>query len=131
MNVKEYQQCYYDMSGKASDIARTLSLAGLGVIWIFKLDEPEGVRLAQVLVKAAMWIVAALAIDLLQYLYLATVWLVISYVFERKYGHQRQDLRHSPWWPRIGEMIFAAKIACLVIGYWLIAGFLIARIRIG
>lgn len=130
MNVKEYQDCYYEMSGKASEIGRTLGLAGLGVIWIFKLESAEGVRLAQTLVEAAIWIVAALALDLLQYLYLAITWLAISYVFERKHGHEASGLNHSAWLPRIGEFIFAAKIICLGVGYWHIFSFLAERIKV-
>jgi hypothetical protein len=131
VKVADYQNAYYDMSGKASDIARTLSLAGLGLIWIFKLDDPEGVRLAVDLVRAAAWIVAALILDITQYLYLSVVWLAVSYVYEKKYGHAADNLSHSPWLPRVAEMIFAAKIICLAVGYWLIGSHLLERIRIG
>lgn len=130
MNVKDYQDCYYDMTRTASEIGRTLGLAGLGVIWIFKLDSPEGVSLAKGLVQAAIWIVSALALDLVQYLYLAVTWLAISYVYERKHGHEATGLTHPALLPRVAELIFAAKIVCLGVGYWHIFGFLAERIRV-
>lgn len=130
MKVADYQRDYYEYSGLASGVARPLGLAGLGIIWIFKLDEGSGILLPDTLVRAAAWIVIFLGLDLLQYLYLAVTWLIIGYVYEKKYGHDAEGLSHSKWLPRVGEIIFALKMIALVCGFIQIGMFLWDRLFI-
>jgi preprotein translocase subunit Sec61beta len=130
VKVKDYQDCYYEYSGKVSEIGRTLSLAALGLIWIFKLDDPNAIKLDPQLVKAALWIVLTLSLDLIQYVYLTYAWWFVSYRYEKKYGHDAENLRHSRWLPGIGEIIFFMKIATLSIGYWTLGGFLWGRLLV-
>ena len=45
MKLRNYRQTYYDYSGKASDIARQLSFAGIAIIWIFKIQKDTSIEL--------------------------------------------------------------------------------------
>lgn len=54
-------------SARASEIARTLCLSGLAVVWIFRTPTPSGSTLTPALLWASGLIVTALFLDLLQY----------------------------------------------------------------
>jgi hypothetical protein len=62
-------------TGKASEINRNLALAGIAVIWIFKVGEGSNQAVPGELVPPAVILVVGLALDLLQYLVTALVWL--------------------------------------------------------
>jgi hypothetical protein len=75
MTLQEVRQSYYDFTGKASDIARQLSLAGIAVAWLFKIDRPGGgIQLVPLLLLAVGSFVLSLVLDLIQYVYQAAAW---------------------------------------------------------
>lgn len=52
----------------ASDLARTLCLSGLGIVWMFRSPSAHGSAIPPLLMWCSLLIVIALALDLLQYL---------------------------------------------------------------
>lgn len=66
MKLKDARDNYYFYSGKASDIARQLSFAGLGVVWIFKIDSASGPVVPSRFVLPTLLILVALSCDFLQ-----------------------------------------------------------------
>lgn len=87
MKLAGTRESYQYYSGKASDVCRQLSLAALGIIWIFKTDQPGGViRISHPLLWSAGCAVLALAFDLLQYIYGSIAWGLFNRNKELKLG---------------------------------------------
>lgn len=70
MKLADSRKAYQAFSSKASDIARQLGFAGVGIIWLFR----TGSQISDALVPPAVLIVVGLAFDLLQCVYGAAVW---------------------------------------------------------
>jgi hypothetical protein len=73
MQLADAKSAYQDLSGKASDIVRQLSLAGVGIVWIFRSggDNPA---IERDLLRAALFIFSALLCDFLQYFVGTVIW---------------------------------------------------------
>ena len=74
MKLEDARTAYQDLSAKASDIVRQISLAGVGLIWIFKSEAGSSLSLDPSLLKAAFFIFLALLFDFLQYVLGTTIW---------------------------------------------------------
>jgi hypothetical protein len=73
-SLEEARQCYYETSGKASDITRQLAFAGIAVIWIFKNGPDDAPTIPNDLILAAAIFVLALALDFMHYVVKALLW---------------------------------------------------------
>lgn len=72
MKLADIREPYNFNTGKASDLARQLCLAGVVVAWLFKFDRPGGaIGLATPLMWAVALFVLALIFDLAQYAYVS------------------------------------------------------------
>ena len=85
MKLGDTRAAYEALSGKASDIVRQLSLAGVGLIWLFKTETGSPAILDIHLLRAALFIFLALFFDFLQYLYGTTIWF-IYFRYKEKQG---------------------------------------------
>jgi hypothetical protein len=74
MKLADAWNHYYTHTGKASDVARQLALAGIAITWIFKIENGGKIYLPPWLAAAAIAIVLRLACDILQYIALAAKW---------------------------------------------------------
>jgi hypothetical protein len=74
MKLSGFKADYQWFSAKASDVARQLALSGFAVIWVFKVDGPNGARVPVSLLGAALLLAVALGLDLIQYLISTVVW---------------------------------------------------------
>ena len=74
MTLDDARGAYEALSGKASDIMRQLGLAGIALIWLFRVDSPKGPALDKRLLWAASFIFGAFIFDFLQYAFGATIW---------------------------------------------------------
>lgn len=114
--VEDYRQTSYEFSGKASDISRQLAFAAIAVIWLFKTDTPTGhISIPPELIFPGTLIVAALALDLLQYFAAYLIWRVYYLYLERK--HIAEVERHSKWLERPIFGLFWIKIVLVVWAY--------------
>lgn len=82
MFVKGARETYHYHSGKAGDIARQLSMAGIAVVWMFRSSMPGGPTFTHTLLLALTWFCISLALDFLQYVCGTVIWAGISYVKE-------------------------------------------------
>jgi hypothetical protein len=128
MKIQEYWDCYYEMSGKASEIARSLSLGALALIWLFKLETPSGDRLPPELILPAAFVVSSMLLDFLQYGYLALAWRIYARMLEVHDPDPDKIHVHSPKIPRVAEIIFAAKVIALLVGYAFLVEYLWRRV---
>ena len=73
MRFGEIKSHYYDITGKASDVARQLAFVGFGVVWIFRVGT-TGITVPIEIAPAAIGFALALIFDALQYGIAAQKW---------------------------------------------------------
>lgn len=126
MKLEDCRKAYYDFSGKASDIARQLGFAGIAVIWLFKANgDGDGYyALHSNLFLAGLLIVAALSLDLFQYVFSAAIWGFFSRRIEKR-GAKATGTVDAPIylnWP--GLFFFWTKLIVMMIAYGVLLRFL-------
>ena len=117
MKIEDYRQSYYTFSGKASDVARQLSFAGIALIWIFKADKGGALAIPeQLLVPAALFVVS-LALDLMQYVFGSLIWGAYARYHEGKQTAKTTELSAPMYlnWP--GILCFWLKTTTTVAAY--------------
>jgi hypothetical protein len=129
MNLADVREIYYDNTGKVSDIVRQLGLAGLAVIWVFRLQAPDG---AQVIPKqlflAGTFILIGLTVDLTQYAVASTIWQRFNRQKEKelssKANPEEADFEAPEKinvWP---DRLFWTKLGLVVIAYLILIFYL-------
>ena len=122
--VENYREAFYEFSGKASDISRQLAFADIAVIWLSKTDTPTGhLTIPHQLILPGILVVAALAVDLLQYITASFIWRSYYRYLER--NHISEVERHNVWLERPIDWLFRIKIVLVIVAYILILLFLI------
>jgi hypothetical protein len=129
MKLSEFRSTYQELSGKASEVARSLAFAGIALVWVFKTgaDVP---RPPPGLIAPTILLTAGLACDLIQYVYSAAAWGIFARIHERRL----QDLQEDPdldapaWinWPTL--FFFWTKLVCVAAAYLLMGKYFIALI---
>lgn len=74
MKLSDYKKDYDALTGKASDVARHLSFAGIAIVWIFRSGEGPETRLPKVLLLSLGLFAGSLFFDLLHYVIASVVW---------------------------------------------------------
>ena len=128
MNLDDAKAAYETLSGKASDIVRQISLAGVGLIWIFKSGTGSSLSLDEPLLRASFFIFLALLLDFLQYISGTTIWF-LYFRHREKIGTKQADEFLAPPqlnWPTWA--LFYLKCIAMLIAYgWYIVPFLASR----
>lgn len=118
--LSEYMQDYYEFSGKASDVARNLSFAGIALIWIFKVAGDPVPKIPKDLVLPAALLALTLAFDLLQYISATLIWGVFQWYHERKLNDTSKDPDlDAPTflkWPQF--IFFVLKLCTIILAYY-------------
>jgi hypothetical protein len=124
MNLKEARAAYYEFSGKTSDLVRTLALSAIAIIWVFRVETPDGPGLPRSLLTAGLLAVASISCDLLHYVGATVVWGSYSRKLEKGGQSDDAELVAPAWlnWP--GIFFFTAKVAFLVGTYAVLLGHL-------
>jgi hypothetical protein len=124
MKLKDSKEYYSFFTGKVSDIVRQLGLAGIGLVWVFKIDLNGKPVIPPDLITAAKWVVIGLGLDLLQYVYGSFVWGIFYGLKERKgIGEDTEFSAPRPInWLTI--LFFWAKIGTIIYAYWYILKYL-------
>jgi hypothetical protein len=123
MTLEKYRETYYDLSAKASDIARQLSFAGIALIWVFRDGAPDPTSLPRVLLLPTTLLIAALACDLLQYIIGTAVWGAFAR-HQEKNGKKPDSALLAPGyfnWPAL--FFFWSKLVNVLAAYFLILRF--------
>ena len=117
MNLSDYRKDYYQFSGKASDVARQLSLAGIALIWIFKVEKAGPLAVPPELYLPAILFVVSLGLDLLQYLLSAAIWGMFSEYHTRKGVDEDTELEAPEFfnWPSL--VCFWGKLLTVLYAY--------------
>jgi len=117
MKLENARAAYEDLSAKASDIVRQISLAGVGVIWVFKSSTSTAISLEPKLVRAALFIFLALLFDFLQYVLGTTIWFVYFRYKEKKGTKGTDEFLAPTWinWPT--WVLFYLKSVMMLVAY--------------
>lgn len=126
--LSEFRKDADYFTGKASEVSRQLSLAGIAVVWIFKHTNNDVSILPKELVPTVVFFATALMLDLIHYVYAGIAWSIFSRHHEKKNPDKTKDpeLRASKFinWPT--WILFSGKLISVCIGYILLIKFLVA-----
>jgi hypothetical protein len=136
MKLQDFRNDYYTFSGKASDIARTLALSAIAVVWIFRKDAPVSgepfahILLPKLLLFGAIGAVLTLSLDLCQYTWAAAIYGGWSRFKERRGIKLDAQVRVPPWfnWPTL--LCFWLKLVSIGVTYYFLARFLVSQLRV-
>jgi hypothetical protein len=124
MTLREIRNDYYGYTRQTSEIARYLALAGIGVIWIFRVQAGDKIALPRELVLPTALLIIGLALDLLQYVVASLIWGIYGRLKE-KAGIKNDEEFKAPRqlnWPTI--FFFWAKLVPVTLAYYFILAFL-------
>lgn len=128
LKLTEIRKTYEELTGKLSDINRQLCFAGFGIIWIFNKTSSESLVPNELYTPAA-WLVLALSIDVIQYIYSSLAW-AIYYTVKRK-KDKNDDKIEVDECTKINYLtwfLFIVKIVAMCIGFFKIGYFLISKL---
>ena len=120
MKLKDARDLYYFFSGKTSDIVRQLALAGVAIVWLFKVDVAGIPKVPAALILPLSLIVGGLALDLLHYAVATCLWGVYQRRKE-KAGTKDDEEFLAPRqfnWPAL--VLFTGKILLVGSAYFLL-----------
>ena len=118
MKRDEAREIYYEASATLSETVRHLDLAGVAVIWLFRVGEKTGgIVYAPIFLWPLVLFVLALGFDLLQYAYKAAAWGILHRVMEVKKVPEFSAPAAINW-PTL--IFFWGKVVFTVIAYFML-----------
>ena len=131
MKIFEIRDAYYQASGKVSEIVRQLSLAGIAVIWVFRIggENSGGVRYTSDSLWALGLLVAALGADLMQYVYNTLLWGWLNRRYWKKYKNNERDVDVSEWVNWATLLLFWIKVIFALVAYGLLVHSIIDQLK--
>jgi hypothetical protein len=127
MKLAYVRERYTYYTGKASEIVRQLAFAGIAVIWVFRTQSGDLVRVPQQLLPPAASLIVALVFDFLQYIAGSLAWGVYQKVKESQQTTEDAEfLAPRPInWPAL--FFFWAKVIAIAVAYALLFCFLVRQ----
>lgn len=122
MKILEIRDAYYQATGKVSELVRQFSLAGIAVIWIFRIggEDAGGIRYTNELLLPLAFFVAALGVDLLQYVYYSVIWGLLNTHHWCKHKNNEKKVKVSEKVNWIGLFFFWIKVIFTLVAYTLL-----------
>lgn len=124
LTLQQVRDTYYQATAKASDIARQLALAGIAFVWIFSggnvvTDNNGHLHTTDTLLLVGLFLVIALAADLLQYLYRSAAFGVFQWRKEiDQQGGTAPGHFYLPRWINYPSIVlFWLKVGAVVVAY--------------
>ncbi|MER7497042.1 hypothetical protein ABT033_31155 [Streptomyces pharetrae] len=139
MLLEKGRAAYYQSSDTASQQTRQLGIAGIAIVWLLSGGlQTSGINLNDTLLKAAICLILALTLDILQYVWKTAtfaIWVRLKESEKRLELSERnvddQEVGDAPsvflWgvWA-----FFYLKIMALILGYWWIFSEMFSRINL-
>ncbi|MCX5636486.1 MAG: hypothetical protein NTX52_02175 [Planctomycetota bacterium] len=119
MKLQDCRESYYYHSGKASDICRNLGLAGLALIWAFRVTSREKTIIPSSLRWASILLVGGLSCDFLHYLVGTVVW-GVYHRYKEKRTSQNEEFLAPIWINYPANLCFFLKQIAIAIAYILL-----------
>jgi hypothetical protein len=127
MKLSEDRKDYYNLSSKASDVARQLAFAGIAIIWIFKINNNPIPFIPQPLLIPVAFLACALAFDLFQYIIATFIWGNFQWRKEKNKKDKAADpdLEAPRWLNYPILFFFSLKFLFVAVAYYFIIKFMI------
>ncbi|GAA4755584.1 hypothetical protein GCM10023350_46370 [Nocardioides endophyticus] len=116
---------YYAATATVSTIVRQLAFVGIAVVWLFSgvdLKTGEGLDIPHDLLLPGVLLIAALILDLVQYVVRTVIWGIWSWHLHRRQDAERQLAPRWFNWPTL--VLFYSKIICIGWAYVLLGHYL-------
>jgi hypothetical protein len=128
VKLQGYRETFYTFSGKLSDICRQLAFAGIGLIWLFKKDNPTGLSIPRELFVPGALVVGALIFDILQYAFGSILWRSFYKRKEKEKVGEDVEIDHGDGWEIPIWIAFCLKTICIAVAYGYLLAFFIHNI---
>ena len=128
-NLQEYREAHYTNTGKVSDNVRTLSIAAIGIIWIFKIQNVGGgYQIPEALYYPVLLVFVAMALDFIQYIYGSIAWGIFFRIKEKENIKEDDELYAPPCinWPTY--IFFYGKVIVIGFAYFFLIKFLMVSV---
>ena len=129
MRLKDAREAYYDYSARVSESTRLLALAGIGVVWVLRVDNASEAIAVRLLLPLLLF-VACLAFHLLHYIAATIVWGALHRRKESELkGDEERDFLAPQWanWP--GNTFFVLKVISIIAGYGTLGSYALSLFR--
>ena len=117
MELKEYRKSARELTGKASEIARNLVLAGIGIIWIIRSDDINLTFNDPILLIPLTGFAIALFIDFMQYVIGGYIWMKFYRKKEAEGIAGDADIKSPPWRSEVLYWFYYVKIICMIVSF--------------
>lgn len=125
MKLSEAKEAFYHFTDKLSNINRQIAFAGIAIVWIFKISDGENTVICDELVVPSILLIAALGLDILQYLYQSIAWAIFYRYHEKKDPKKDPDILASPCMNYPSWLLFILKVLVVIIAYGFILSYLV------
>lgn len=129
MRLKDAQRLSETNRDKARDLLRQFALAGLAIIWFFKVDASRQTDLDFILQDPAAQLVAVLLLDLLQYLLAAAIWAFHAWRHGSPTPSSSDDIPDKPAFKGAIFFCFVCEIGLFFKAYLYLLGYLMYRFQ--
>ena len=117
MELKDYKKTSQDYSAKASEIARQVNFAGIGIIWIIKTSKTT-IELNNCLILVPLILISiSLLFDFAQYLIGSILWIYFYRTKEKAGVSKTSDVVSKPWRSNILYVLYYIKFALMIVAY--------------
>jgi hypothetical protein len=128
MKISKIRDAVEEFSGKTSDQARQLAIAGIAVIWILRVGHETGnIKFSHSLLLPLGGFVVALGCDLFHYLYYTVVWSIINSILNCRYHNDNKEVSISGTVHLIPSILFYAKVILTVVAYILLLRYMASQ----
>jgi hypothetical protein len=115
--LKDIKEDFYAFSSMSSTISRQLGLAGIAIIWFFKIATPDHIQLGNELVLILQLLGISLILDFC-HAFVPTFIYGVSDIYHRSKGKNDEDeINFSGKWMIPDWIFFIAKIFFLIYAY--------------
>ncbi len=118
MKIEELRDCYYESTEKLSELVRTLGLAGIAVIWMFRSESENGaLNIPSEFVSPLELFILSLLLDFFQYFYKSVTWGALNHFHWRSHRKNNRDVEISEKWNWGALFFFWSKVLSMMTGY--------------
>ena len=115
--LKDVKEDFYAFTSKTSDITRQLALAGIAIIWIFKISTVAKVQLLPSTVPVLKLLVLCLLFDFCHAFIPSFTYGILNNYFKKNGQTDESDVEYSLWLTLPEWIFFIVKIFFLIWAY--------------
>jgi hypothetical protein len=120
-NLQKFREYHYDATVKVSENTRTLALAAIAIVWLFKIQSGEQYLVPMEMKWPLYLAILALAFDFFQHFIRSIIWHYLFRKEEKKMDErkitEKTELYVSHWFNDIVYFFYYTKVVFLTIAY--------------